>query len=249
MIQTICFRRPDSHKRWFFLFFWESFLVASKETLVCFIYKKRICIFSERLILENREWMSVMLRCNAWRVSAWTWRERSGNVNFRENSVIRGGLRVLIATKHVRFCSQFVVFGWILVFFFPFFFFSCVFGAAFKASSRHPLQDVEDADAVDGDEGGEVGRDVDPLQRGSRRVEGLQRLAFLHVPPLDDKQREKDGEIVETLWAENAVAQIKRRGRRFRSQASRFHWFPLVMLSYDTDIVWDVSEGCCVPCS
>lgn len=122
MIQTICFRRPDSHKRWFFLFFWESFLVASKETLVCFIYKKRICIFSERLILENREWMSVMLRCNAWRVSAWTWRERSGNVNFRENSVIRGGLRVLIATKHVRFCSQFVVFGWILVFFFPFFF-------------------------------------------------------------------------------------------------------------------------------
>lgn len=108
--------------------------------------------------------------------------------------MIRGGLRVLIATKHAHFCSQSVVFGRILVFFSPFF-----FGAPLKTSSRHPLQDVEDADAVDGDEGGEVGRDVDPLQRGSRRVEGLQRLAFLHVPPLDDRQREKDGEIIETL--------------------------------------------------
>lgn len=59
------------------------------------------------------------------------------------------------------------------------------FGAA---KSHHPLQDIEDADAVNGDKGGEVRRDVDPLQRSSRRIEGLQGLAFLHIPPLVKKQ-------------------------------------------------------------
>lgn len=39
--------------------------------------------------------------------------------------------------------------------------------------SHDPLQDVEDADVVDGHEGGEVGGDVDPFERRSRRVEGL----------------------------------------------------------------------------
>lgn len=61
----------------------------------------------------------------------------------------------------------------------PFFFWSI------EAVSHHPLKDVEEADAVDGDEGGEVGGDVDPLQRCSPRKEGLQSLAFLHIPPLD----------------------------------------------------------------
>lgn len=51
-----------------------------------------------------------------------------------------------------------------------------------------PLQDVEDADVVNGHEGGEVGGHVDPFERRSRRVEGLQGLAFLHVPPLASKQ-------------------------------------------------------------
>lgn len=213
MLQTICLRRPDSHKCWFFKFFMCRSLLLQRNLWCVLSTKTCICIFSERLILQNREWMSVMLRCNAWLVSARAWRECSGNVNFWENSVIRGGLRVLIATKHAHFCSQSVVFGRILVFFSPFF-----FGAPLKTSSRHPLQDVEDADAVDGDEGGEVGRDVDPLQRGSRRVEGLQRLAFLHVPPLDDRQREKDGEIIEMLWAENTVAQIKGEDKVFRAR-------------------------------
>lgn len=58
--------------------------------------------------------------------------------------------------------------------------------------SHHPLQDVEDADAVDGDEGGEVGWDVDPLQRRPRGEEGLQGLARLHVPPLHNRRRHED---------------------------------------------------------
>lgn len=60
-----------------------------------------------------------------------------------------------------------------------------------SATSRHPTQDVEDADAVYGDEGGEVGGDVDLLQGASCRIEGLQCLASLHVPPLTNRQRNK----------------------------------------------------------
>lgn len=79
-------------------------------------------------------------------------------------------------------------------FFRLFFFFFGLLGQPFfvtPALSHHPLQDVEDADAVDRDEGGEVRRDVDPLQRTSRRIEGLQGLAFLHIPPLDKRQRKR----------------------------------------------------------
>ena len=68
--------------------------------------------------------------------------------------------------------------------------------------SHHPLQDVEDADAVDGDEGGEVGRDVDPLQRRSRRKEGLQGLAFLHIPPLDNTEKRQTIEMLHRHTAE-----------------------------------------------
>lgn len=81
-----------------------------------------------------------------------------------------------------------------------------VFGAVF-ATSHHPLQDVEDADVVNGDEGGEVGRDVDPLQGGSRRIEGLQGLAFLHVPPLVNRQRKEDTETIEVLLTDETVAE------------------------------------------
>lgn len=73
--------------------------------------------------------------------------------------------------------------------------------------SHHPLQDVEDADAVDGDEGGEVRRDVDPLQRTSRRIEGLQGLAFLHIPPLDKRQRKKEKEAAEFLFKQETLLQ------------------------------------------
>lgn len=55
--------------------------------------------------------------------------------------------------------------------------------------SHDPLQDVEDADVVDGHEGGEVVGDVDPFERRSRRVEGLQGLALSHVPPLANKPK------------------------------------------------------------
>lgn len=58
-----------------------------------------------------------------------------------------------------------------------------------------PLQDVEDADVVDGHEGGEVGGDVDPFERRSRRVEGLQGLAFCHVPPLANKPK-RDAQLL-----------------------------------------------------
>lgn len=75
------------------------------------------------------------------------------------------------------------------------------------ALSHHPLQDVEDADAVDGDEGGEVRRDVDPLQRTSRRIEGLQGLAFLHIPPLDKRQRKKEKEAAEFLFKQETLLQ------------------------------------------
>lgn len=62
------------------------------------------------------------------------------------------------------------------------------FWAAFT-TSHHPPKNVEDADAVDGDEGGEVRRDVDPLQGTSRRIEGLQGFACLHVPPLKEPKK------------------------------------------------------------
>lgn len=58
-----------------------------------------------------------------------------------------------------------------------------------ELSSHHPLQNVQDADAVDGDEGEKVGRHVDLFQRTSHWVEGLQGSAFLHIPPLDRRDR------------------------------------------------------------
>lgn len=58
-------------------------------------------------------------------------------------------------------------------------------------TSHHPPQDVEDADAVNGDEGGEIGRDVDPLQGTSRRIEGLQGFSCLHIPPLREPKKNK----------------------------------------------------------
>lgn len=63
-------------------------------------------------------------------------------------------------------------------------------GAAY-VTSHHPLQDVQDADVVDGDEGGEVRWDVDPLQCGSRRIESLKGFAFLYIPPLAIRQKER----------------------------------------------------------
>lgn len=54
-----------------------------------------------------------------------------------------------------------------------------------------PLQNVEDADVVDGHKGGEVRWDVDPFERRSCWVEGLQGLTFLHVPPLANKQKKE----------------------------------------------------------
>lgn len=51
-------------------------------------------------------------------------------------------------------------------------------------SSFHLLQDVQDADVVDGDERFEVGRDADALQIVSCGVEGLQGFSSLHTPPL-----------------------------------------------------------------
>lgn len=63
---------------------------------------------------------------------------------------------------------------------------------ALLARSHHSLQDIEDAYIVNGDEGGEVRRDVDPLQCCSRWIEGLQGFAFLHIPPLDTRQKSKD---------------------------------------------------------
>lgn len=59
-------------------------------------------------------------------------------------------------------------------------------------SSHHPLEDVEDANVVDGDKGGEVARHVDFLQSAPRWIEGLQGLAFLYIPPLDMRQRRTD---------------------------------------------------------
>lgn len=70
------------------------------------------------------------------------------------------------------------------------------------SSSCDPLEDVEDADVVDGDEGGEVGRHVDPLQSASCRIEGLEGFAFLHVPPLDvTPSRDQKG----VVWGEVQV--------------------------------------------
>lgn len=54
--------------------------------------------------------------------------------------------------------------------------------------SHDPLQDVEDADVVDGHKGGEVRWHVNPFERRTCQVEGLQGLTFLHVPPLANKQ-------------------------------------------------------------
>lgn len=71
---------------------------------------------------------------------------------------------------------------------------------SFGAKSHHPLQDIENADAVNGDKSGEVRRDMDPLQRCSRWIEGLQGLAFLHIPPLANRQRKKEWETSETLF-------------------------------------------------
>lgn len=68
-----------------------------------------------------------------------------------------------------------------------------------RATSRHPTQDVEDTDAIDGDEGGEVGGDVDPLQGASRWIEGLQGLACLHVPPLSNRQEDEHQKKVTIL--------------------------------------------------
>lgn len=66
-------------------------------------------------------------------------------------------------------------------------------------SSHHPLEDVQDADVVNGDEGGEVGRHMDPFQRTSLWIEGLQGFSLLHIPPLDMRYRkrrlEEDEEI------------------------------------------------------
>lgn len=55
--------------------------------------------------------------------------------------------------------------------------------------SHDPLQDVEDPDVVNGHKGGEVRWHVDPFERRSCRVEGLQGLTFLHIPPLANKQK------------------------------------------------------------
>ena len=70
----------------------------------------------------------------------------------------------------------------------------------FRESSHHPLEYVEYPDVVDGDEGGEVGRHVDPLQVGAAGVEGLKGLAPSHVPPLvqgRERQRERDTKVME----------------------------------------------------
>lgn len=53
-----------------------------------------------------------------------------------------------------------------------------------KLSSFHLLQDVQDADVVDGDKCFEVGRDADVLQVVSCSVEGLQGFSSVHTPPL-----------------------------------------------------------------
>lgn len=59
--------------------------------------------------------------------------------------------------------------------------------------SHHSLEDVEDADAVDGDKRGKVRRDVDFLQSAPSRIEGLKGFTFLHVPPLEKKMmKEKE---------------------------------------------------------
>lgn len=63
------------------------------------------------------------------------------------------------------------------------------FHAALFFFSHDPLQDVEDADVVDGHKGGEIGGDVDSFDGRSRRVEGLQGLALSHVPPLANKPK------------------------------------------------------------
>lgn len=68
--------------------------------------------------------------------------------------------------------------------------FVCFHGALFFFFILHdPLQDVEDADVVDGHEGGEVGGHVDPFECRSCRVEGLQGLALSHIPPLANKPK------------------------------------------------------------
>lgn len=96
----------------------------------------------------------------------------------------------------------------------------------FKEASRHPAQNVEDADAVDGDEGGEVGGDVDLLQGASRRIEGLQGLAGLHVPPLRHRQRnkhqEKKGGVADVTWkSHKQIAWRKTSGRLIREKLFR----------------------------
>lgn len=74
-----------------------------------------------------------------------------------------------------------------------------------SATSRHPTQDVEDTDAIDGDEGGEVGGDVDPLQGASRWIEGLQGLACLHVPPLRNRQEDEHQKKVTILSTQTSL--------------------------------------------
>lgn len=75
------------------------------------------------------------------------------------------------------------------------------------------MQDVEDANAVDGDEGGEVRGDVDLLQGASLRMERLQGLAGLCVPPLTtNRQKEETSEKRghDVVTAESCDAQRNR---------------------------------------
>lgn len=58
-----------------------------------------------------------------------------------------------------------------------------------KLSSFHLLQDVQDADVVDGDKRFEVRRDADALQVVSCGVEGLQGFSSVHAPPLLKRKR------------------------------------------------------------
>lgn len=237
MLQTICLRRPDSHKRWFFKFFMCRSLLLQRNLWCVLSTKTCICIFSERLILQNRDWMSVMLRCNAWLVSARTWKECSGNVNFWENSVIRGGLRVLIATKHAHFCSQSVVFGRILVFFSPFFLFSLRFWSTVKNIVTPPSAGCRGCRCCRW-----WRRWRSRTRRGSSstRFPSGRRSAAPRLSPRPttgwQTERERWRDHWNALSGEHCCTN-QRRGRSFQSQASCFHWFPLVMLSYDTDIV------------
>lgn len=61
--------------------------------------------------------------------------------------------------------------------------------SSLKLSLFHLLQDVQDANVVDGDKCFEVRRDADARQVVSCGVEGLQGFSSVHTPPLLKRER------------------------------------------------------------